>query len=115
MSKKLDEHYAEAKAAAKLYAEAEVDLLKLKVAKVTTRYIGKVVTFVIILLIGASSFVILLIALGFVLGVYLQNTGLGFLCAGIIGLLLVAISALFLRKVVERFVLQDVLSELFDA
>jgi uncharacterized membrane protein required for colicin V production len=113
MGNRLDEYYAEAKAAAKLYTEAEADLLRLKVAKKTSRYISKVIAFVITLLIGISSFIVLLMALGFALGIYFQNTALGFLFAGGVGLLLSLCALLILRKIIERSVIRKVLNELF--
>lgn len=114
MSTLLEDHYIEAKAAAKLYAESEVDLVKLKVAKTATRYGGKVIAAVVILLLSCVSFAILLIALGFALADVLQNTALGFLCAGLAGFLITLIAAFTLRKVVESSIIQSVLKELYN-
>jgi hypothetical protein len=114
MSNTLEDSYIEAKAAAKLYAEAEVDLVKLKVAKRTTRFVGKVVASAITLLFGAVSLVILLSALGFALSDYFQNTSVGFLCSGLVGIVFTAIAAASMRKIVERPIIQRVLKELSD-
>lgn len=112
MDSMLEEHYVEAKAAAKLYAEAEADLVKLKVAKRATRYLSKMISSIIMILLLIGSVMILLIALGFALGDLLQNTSLGFLCSGIVGLICTGIATLFIRKLVERSIIQKILNEL---
>lgn len=112
MSTKLEDHYIEAKAAAKLYAEAEADLLKLKLAKKTTRFSGKLVMSVIVLLLGIVCITILLIALGFAFADYFENTALGFLCSAGAGILLTLLASLTLRRLIERSFIKKVLKEL---
>lgn len=114
MSTTLEEHCIEAKAAAKLYAETEADLLKLRVARRATYFGGKMATSAITIILGAVSSVILLISLGFVFADVFQNTALGFLCSGLVGLVLTAIAAVTMRKFVERFIIQSVLKGFFN-
>jgi hypothetical protein len=111
---KIEEHVLEAKAAVKLYAESEADLIKLRFARKTTRVAGKLTAALITLMLGMVALVILLIALGFFLSDALNNAALGFLCSGGIALLLVVISAFSMRKIVERPIIQKLLKELSD-
>lgn len=115
MGSKLEDQYIEAKAAAKLYAETETDLVKLKIAKTATRYIGKMAALILIVLLGLLSCLMLLMALGFALGDVLQNNSLGFLCSAGVGLFITLLAALVLRKILNRSIVQRIIKELYDA
>jgi MFS superfamily sulfate permease-like transporter len=115
MSTKLEDRYVEAKAAAKLYAETEADLIKLKLVKGTTRYIGKFIATTLTILLGFVSLIILLMALGFALAEYFQSASLGFLCSGGIGLFITLLASMLLRKILNRSIIQGILKELYDA
>jgi hypothetical protein len=115
MSNKFEDQYIEAKAAAKLYAETEVDLVKLKLVKRTTRYVGKLIAATITILFGFVSLIILLMSLGFALAEYFQSASLGFLCSGGIGLFITLIASLAVRKILNRSIIQAILKEIYDA
>jgi len=114
MSTKVEDRYVEAKAAAKLYAETEADLVKLKLVKGTTRYVGKFIATALTILLGLVSMIILLMALGFALAEHFQSASVGFLCAGGIGLFITLLASLLLRKILNRSIIQGLLSELYD-
>ncbi len=115
MSNKFEDQYIEAKAAAKLYAETEADLVKLKLVKRTTRYVGKLIAVTITILFGFVSLIILLMSLGFALAEYFQSASLGFLCSGGIGLFITLIASLAVRKILNRSIIQAILKEIYDA
>lgn len=114
MGTKLEDQYVEAKAAAKLYAETETDLIKLKTAKAATHYIGKFLTSIFVVLLGFISCLMILMALGFALGEVFQSMSLGFLCAGGVGIVLTLLAAFLLRKILNRSLLQEILKKLYD-
>jgi len=115
MGTKLEDQYVEAKAAAKLYAETETDLVKLKIAKSTTRYISKIIASALVILLGLLSCLMLLMALGFALGEVFHSNSLGFLCSGGVGLFATLLASLLLRKILNRSLIQGILKELYDA
>lgn len=107
----LEKQYVEARAAAKLYAEAETDLIKLKFARKSARLFSSFASASITLLFGAVSLMVLLISVGFALGNFLDSVPLGFLCAGICGLIFTAIVAVGAKKVLEKPIIKSVLKE----
>jgi hypothetical protein len=114
MSNTLEDRYIEAKAAAKLYAEAEVDLVKLKIAKKATRYSAKFIALFVVLLMGAASTIILLVALGFFLSDLFEDAALGFLCSAGAGFFVTILFAFLLRKALERPIIRRILKDLYN-
>jgi hypothetical protein len=108
----LEEQYAEAKAAVKLYTEAETELLKLKLVKKTSGFLSSVLAAIIVFLFAIVAYSILLVSLGFYLSEQLDSMALGFLCSGGGGILIALLALLFARKLVERPIIQNLLNSL---
>jgi len=110
----LEESFAEAKAAVRLYTEAETEILKLKLVKKTSGFLSRLLSAIIIFLFVMVAYGILLVALGFYLSEQLNSMALGFLCSGGGGILIALLSFLFARRVVEGPIIQKLLKGLSD-
>lgn len=114
MKNLIEEQYIQSKAATRLYLEAEKDTLKLKLARRLTRLVSSSLVSLMALGFAALCLVLLLFALGFALGDYFQNDGLGFLCSSGAAILITLISIPILKKSLTKPILKITIKELFD-
>ncbi len=111
----LKDDFIEGKAAIKLYTENEKELLKLRIARRSTRVLTRITAICISFLFGLISMLLLLMAVGFAFGTYFNNLALGFLCAGGVGIVLTIISVGLAKRVLEKPIIHQVLKDLSDA
>jgi len=113
MSKTPDEILCEAKEAARLYVETEIDSLKLKLTKRLTRYLSGSVKLIILLILGALALVFFSFAGAFALSEYLQNTALAFTYVGAGYLVLLLLVLMLSNFIIKRPILKRMVAEMF--
>ncbi len=110
----LKDDFIEGKAAIKLYTENEKELLKLRIARRSTRVLSRAVAVCISFMFALITVLILLIAAGFAFGAYFENLAIGFLCAGGVGIILTLGSIALTKRLLEKPIIQQVLKDLSD-
>lgn len=96
------------------YFEARIKLFKISAYEKIAKIIAVFFSSIIIVLLGFFLLLLLSISSGFYFGELLNNNALGFLIVFGIYLILFIILILFRKKLLEKFIIDKVIEQLFE-
>lgn len=114
MEKSPSEYLEEGKDAARLYAQAEIDQVKLRAARKVTQYSSGLIKIFAFIAVGALSLLFITLSIALAWGRAIGSYGMAFLYMGLIVAGFLIILVLISDKIITKPIMKKIIKEFFE-